>query len=99
MSILVNRPAAASKPRKQRFFQIVFEIEGDAYKVSVLPCDPGVGKKAFRFRKLTATGPTTYDVRFTEHGPECDCMGYLRHGRCKHAETLQAAEQVFRIPA
>ena len=74
-------------------------FEADSYEVSALPCDPSIGRKAFRFRKLTATGPTTYDVRFTEHGPECDCMGYLRHGRCKHAETLQAAEQVFRIPA
>jgi hypothetical protein len=99
MSILVNRPATPAKPRKQRFFEITFTIENDAYKVSVLPCDPSIGKKAFRFRKLTAAEPTTYDVRFTEHGPECDCKGYLRHGHCKHGQTLEAAGQVFRIPA
>jgi hypothetical protein len=99
LSILANRPRAASKPKRQRVFEIVFQIEGDAYKISVLPCDPAIGRKAFRFRKLTATELTTYDVRFTEHGPKCECMGYLRHRHCKHVQTLEAAEQVFRIPA
>jgi hypothetical protein len=40
-----------------------------------------------------------YDVRFTDRGPECDCMGWLRHGHCKRCQTLEAAGQVFRIPA
>jgi hypothetical protein len=98
MSILLNRPAPSARLKRQRFFEIVFEIEGDQYKISVLPCDPSIGKKAYRFRKLTGD-EAVYDVRFAEHGPECDCMGHLRHRHCKHGETLQAAEQVFRIPA
>jgi hypothetical protein len=98
MSILVNRPVAASMPRKLRFFEITFQIESDSYKISLIPCDPSIGRKAIRFRKLTGD-LAVYDVRFTEHGPECDCLGHLRHGHCKHAETLQAAEQVFKLSA
>jgi hypothetical protein len=96
MSILVNRPATPAKPKRQRVFEIVFEIEGDSYKVSVLPCDPSIGRKAFRFRKLTGDG-AVYDVCFTEHGPSCDCLGHLRWGSCKHAATLVAAGQVFQV--
>jgi hypothetical protein len=73
-------------------------VEGDSYTISVLPCDPSIGKKAFRLRKLTGD-QAVYNVRFTQHGPECGCMGWLRWGACKHCLTLEAAGQVFRIPA
>ena len=98
MSILVNRPATTAKPKRQRFFEIVFEIENDLYKVGLLPCDPSIGRKAFRFRKLTGD-QAVYDIRFTDRSPECECLGHLRHGHCKHAETIQAAEQVFKLSA
>ena len=99
MSILQTRIPPVKRPAKRRlrFFQIQFQIEGDAYAISLLPADPSIASKAFRFRKLTSPDgeEVTYDVRFTEHGPECECLGYRRHGHCKHGETLQAASQVF----
>jgi hypothetical protein len=95
MSVLRNRPAQA-KRKRLRFFQIQFLIEGATYQITLLPCDPSIGRKAFRVRKLTGD-QAVYDVRFTDHGPECECLGHLRHGHCKHAETIQAAEQVFRL--
>jgi hypothetical protein len=77
MSILANRPATPAKPKRQRFFEIVFEIEGDAYKVSVLPCDPSIGKKAFRFRKLAAA-----DLRaMIPPLSQTDCACLLQAGR------------------
>jgi hypothetical protein len=98
MSILQNRPARA-KPRKQRFFGIRFEIEGDSYAVSRLPADPSVARCAFRLRKLTAEEPTSYDIRLTEHGLECECLGFLRYGRCRHCDTLRVAAGVFDLTA
>jgi hypothetical protein len=92
MSLLRNRQV---KAKRQRFFRIRFEIEADSYEVSALPCDPSIGRKAFRLRKLTATEPTAYDVRFTDRGGECECLGYLHHGHCKHIQTLEAAEKVI----
>jgi hypothetical protein len=52
MSALRNRPPAA-KPKRLRFFQVLFLIEGDTYQITLLPCDPSIGRKAFRVRKLT----------------------------------------------
>jgi hypothetical protein len=62
--------------------------------VSLLATHPEVAKKAFRFSKLTGD-QAHYDLRLTDHGLECECKGYLRHGHCKHCETIQAAGKVF----
>ena len=94
MSILANRQPKSKAKKRQRFFSITFNIEADSYAVSRLPADASVANHAFRFRKLTGD-EGVYDVRVTEHGPECECKGYLRHGHCKHCETLQAAAGVF----
>jgi hypothetical protein len=103
MSILATRqPKSKSRPKRQRFFSITFNIEGDSYAVSCLPADPSIARSAFRFRKLTGD-EAVYDVRFTEHGPQCDCLGWLRHGHrgtaCKHIATIQAATGVFDLAA
>jgi hypothetical protein len=97
MSILVNRqPKAKARPKRQRFFSITFTIEADSYAVSRLPADPSIARAAYRLRKLTAEEPTSYDVCFTEHGPTCECLGFLRHGTaCKHIRTVQAAAAIF----
>lgn len=94
MTVLAKRPNKAKQ--KQRFFQIQFTIEQDNYVISTLPCSPEVARKAFRFRKLTGD-QATYDVRVTEYGPECECLGFLRHSHCKHAKTLVAASSVFSL--
>jgi hypothetical protein len=97
MTILATRqPKAKSRPKRQRFFSITFTIEGDSYAVSRLPADPSIARAAFRFRKLTGD-EAVYDVRFTEHGAECDCKGNLQHGHCKHADTLKAAAGLFSL--
>jgi hypothetical protein len=98
MSILANRQPKPKAKKRQRFFSITFTIEGDSYAVSRLPADPSVAQHAFRFRKLTGD-QAVYDVRFTEHGPEYDCKGYLRHGHCKHGATVVAAAGVFDLSA
>jgi hypothetical protein len=102
MSVLGNRPAPSKGRAKQRFFQILFRIEADCYVISQLPAEPSLARKAFRFRKLTAGSDPeqdSYDVRFTEHGPECDGKGFLRWRRCKHCDTIQAAARLFDLLA
>jgi hypothetical protein len=97
MSVLLNHPAPAkSKPKKQRVFGITFHIEGDDYRVAVLPVDPAIGYAAFHFRKLTGD-KAEYHVHFNDYGGQCDCMGHMRHGHCKHTETIQAAAKRFNL--
>jgi hypothetical protein len=101
MSILVNRAEKPKTKKRQRFFNITFNIEGDSYAISRLPAHPEVAGAAFRFRKLTGD-QAVYDVRFTEHGGQCECLGYLRHGHrteCKHLATIRAAARVFDLTA
>jgi hypothetical protein len=105
MSVLANRPEPCqSRPARkgEGTFAITFTINGDPYAVSLLPADPDVARKAYRLRKLEPapdSDPAThsYDVRLTEHGFECECLGYLRWERCKHVQTLQAAAAVFNL--
>lgn len=83
-----RRPA-----QRQRFFRCTFEIEGVRYWVIPHRPHPEVAVKAFRLKKLSQLGDplAVYDVRLAAHGPECDCLGWLRWQRpCKHIKTLVA---------
>ena len=91
--------ATKSRSPKQRFFSILFDIEGTTYKVFPLPCDPSVGSKAFRFAKQGGDGEV-YDLYADANGVHCQCKGHLRWGTpCKHIKTLQAAGKIFDMTA
>ncbi len=79
------RPAAAVKS-----FTITFHIGPDEYAVVPLHPDPAVARKAYRLRKRTGD-EAVYDVALLDHGAQCECLGFLRWGHCKHIQTLQAA--------
>lgn len=79
------RPASAVKS-----FTITFYIGPDEYAVIPLHPDPAVARKAYRLRKRTGN-EAVYDVALRDHGAECECLGFLRWGHCKHIRTLQAA--------
>jgi hypothetical protein len=83
--------AARRRAKQAATFRITFTIGDDHYAIAVLRPDPEVAAKAFRFRKLTG-GLEVYDVSLTEHGPRCECLGFLRWQKpCKHIRTLIAA--------
>ena len=83
------------KPKQTRLFSILFRVEGTDYWVIPLRgTHPEVAVKAYRLKKRDAQGNVvaSYDVHLTPEGYiECDCQGHLRHGHCRHQETLQAA--------
>ncbi len=83
------------RPARQRTFTITFAIGATRYTVFPLrDADPSVATKAYRFLKRDAGGQVVaiYDVRLSPEGHiDCDCMGFLRWGHCRHQETLQAA--------
>ena len=82
--------------KASRGFRITFHVGEDIYRVYSLAADLAVACKAFRFAKQTGDR-ATYDVRLDEHGLHCECLGFLRWGRCKHCQTLQAVGNVFRL--
>lgn len=58
------------------------------YAFSPLATDEEFGP-AFRLEKIDAAGSPageSYDVNLAGHG-SCECLGFLRHGRCKHLQT------------
>ncbi len=81
-------------PRRRRrilpFFRLTLQLGDDLYAVIPLDLDPVVARKAFRLRQQTANR-SVYDVRLTEHGPECDCREFGRRGKCKHVRALKGA--------
>ncbi len=82
------------RQKARRTLRIAFHIEEDEYHVYPLASDPAVARKAFRFAKQTGDR-AVYDLRLDEHGLHCECLGYLRHGYCKHCQTLHAAWELF----
>ena len=78
------------KSSKVSRFTITFSIGENRYFVLPLAPHPEVAGRAYRFKKQTGD-KEVYDVRQAEHGPECDCKGFLRWGHCKHVRTLKAA--------
>lgn len=64
-------------------------VGGDAtyYTVRELPCE--IGGRGFAVHKL-GLGPL-YHVRVGESADcSCECLGFLRHGYCKHLLGLSA---------
>jgi hypothetical protein len=88
--------ATKARRPKQRTFAITFSIEGTDYKVFPLPIDPAVGSKAYRFAKQSGDG-AVYDLHADRYGLQCQCLGFLRHGHCKHVETVQAVGKLFNL--
>ncbi len=77
---------------------ITFRLGQDTYDVSPLPCDGGIGRKAFRLIKTTpGAEQRIYDVLQGRYGLQCDCMGFLRWSHCKHAQALQSADAIFSL--
>lgn len=57
------------------------------YTFCEIPCD--IGGRGFRLHRLGLGN--VYDVRIDEsNDSSCECMGFLRHGRCKHVHGLRA---------
>ena len=71
--------------------RLTLHINGIAYAVRPIACDPAAALKAIRLRKADGT---IYHIALTEHGPICDCPDFTfsREGidpaGCKHILRL-----------
>ena len=69
-------------------------IRDREYAVTPLDADPAVAQKAYRLEKQGGDR-AVYDVHLDEHGPHCECLGFLRWNRpCKHILSLQGAGMI-----
>jgi hypothetical protein len=84
---------ATQRQPKNDAFHILFHVRGTTYHIVPLTPAAEVARKAYRFEKLDPEGnvAATYDVALMDHGPSCECMGFLRWGHCKHCDTLRRA--------
>jgi hypothetical protein len=56
------------------------------YYLSELAADFG---RAFRVEKFLSQGGESYDVLLDDAYGHCECLGFLRHGHCKHLDGLR----------
>lgn len=83
--------------RGQRTLRITVRIDDgrgrlNDYTLVPLETDPDVAAAAWRFVKRGMVDGRevldTYDVKLDQYGISCECLGWLRHGRCKHAAAV-----------
>lgn len=73
--------------------RLTLHINGTAYTVRPIPCDPAAAVRAFRLRKSDGT---TYDVARAAFGTVCDCPDFEFHrdgidpAGCKHIKAMTA---------
>jgi hypothetical protein len=94
------------KPTAHDPATLTLHVAGDetSYLLACLPSDFGEG---FRLSKLMdeGDGPApigeVYDVLLNDryHGwhYSCECLGFLRHGHCKHGDSLTELRKAGRI--
>ncbi len=80
----------ARKPAKPRTFACRIECDGIEYSLYPLDPHPALATVAYRFFKRSDDF-AMHDVRRTPEGHvECDCPGFVYHGKCKHVAMLAA---------
>lgn len=82
-----------NRSKKLKFTRISIQNGTDEYLVMPLDTDTETTTRVFRLRKLSPNG-STYHVRHTEAGTECDCRGFHFRKRCKHIRMLREARML-----
>lgn len=73
---------------------VTIAARSTSYAVREIVCE--IGGRGFAMHRL-GLGPL-YHVRVGEpRDSSCECLGYLRHGYCRHVLGLQALIQADRI--
>lgn len=101
-SIKVNRPRPARSIRLELpcygknsgVVSITVGRQEDKYFVTRVPSE--IGGDAYRVEKIGEPA-SDYHVRLGAEGHSCECLGFLRHDRCKHVEGLAALKNAGRL--
>ena len=64
----------------------LIRIDKAYYFWKEIPCS--IGGRGFEIVKQSSK--EMYHVRVSDDEVSCECMGFLRHGRCKHVMALTA---------
>ncbi len=68
-------------------FAIAEKSQTQYYVFKEIPCD--IGGRGFVVHRMGLAN--VYDVRIgTAAESSCECLGFLRHGKCKHIQGLAA---------
>ena len=87
------RLALAPLPSSPGVVSITARGKAADYLLSRIPSDFG---DAYRLDKFPPQGGEVYHVLLGE-SPSCECKGFLRWGRCKHADGLAALKRAGRL--
>jgi hypothetical protein len=68
-------------------FEIIEKDRSQFYVFKEIPCD--IGGRGFVVHRMGLAD--VYNVRIGKRSESsCECLGFLRHGRCKHIQGLAA---------
>jgi hypothetical protein len=84
----------STKPRSLRFYPgspalVEMQIGRDSFAYWIKPIVVDFGA-AYEVRKLLADGGDVYHCHTETHRFSCDCRGHVRHGHCKHSDSIHA---------
>jgi len=65
----------------------------DYYLLGALPSDYGRGYRLWPVR----AGQPPYDLLLDGRRSSCECLGFLRHGHCKHLDALKELRRRRRL--
>ncbi|MGP0069153.1 MAG: hypothetical protein ACLQGP_36830 [Isosphaeraceae bacterium] len=97
MSKVSDRPRAVQQRKPARpahgTARLTLFVNGTAYNVRPIACDPAAAIQAFRLRKADGT---VYHIASTRDGHLCDCPDFVFHrdgidpAGCKHIKAMVA---------
>lgn len=86
----------ARHPEPESYLGVIrITVGGESAEYDLVELDCGLsGASAYRVEKRVPAGEcaASYDVlvEHGSHGGQCECLGFLRHGRCRHLDGLRA---------
>jgi hypothetical protein len=90
LSVLLERDFTS----RYSLLHLTLGKEEHHYYLSELPSDFG---RAFRLDKFYSQGGGRYDVLIEGAYGSCECLGFLRHGHCKHVDGLRQLVAAYRL--
>jgi hypothetical protein len=84
---------SAGEDGARRILTLFVGREAFLYFLAAIACDYGRGFELEKFE-----GGEVYHVHFDKGlGDSCTCLGFLRHGHCKHRDALAALQAAGRL--
>jgi hypothetical protein len=82
----------------QRLGVLSITVGKESATYSLVEIEAGFADRAFRISKVSTDGvEADYAVALERQGHSCECLGFLRHGHCKHSDSIRKLLELGKI--